>query len=171
LDTLLPDFLPKEIRQLDLSFNRLNYLYNQPDDTLARFFLPPTLSKLDLSHNQLSDFFMMRNKEEGPSLSELNLSYNRLIYIGISLQIRKIDASNNDLLNIGIYHENNLKYVNVSDNPRLSNRVNFDPSKVDTLIRHNIANDKPLEDVTGFVPKLGGPPAPRNPVDTVGFYL
>lgn len=155
LDTLIAEYLPKEIWQLDLSFNRLKHLYNQPEDTLARFFLPPTLSKLDLSHNQLNGFFLIWSREEAPSLSELNLSNNSLIVIGVSVlpSIRKMDASNNELKGIGI-NDDNLEYVNISDNPDLSNRVKFNPSNVDTLIHNNIANDKPLEDGSGPPPPL-----------------
>lgn len=132
LDTLIPSFLPKEIQQLDLSSNRLKHLYNQPEDTTVRFFLPPTLSKLDLSHNQLSEFFIIRNKKEALSLLELNLSNNLLKFILVSLPIRSIDASNNELMDIRV-NDDNLEYVNISDNPQLSNNVGFNPSKVDTL--------------------------------------
>jgi Leucine-rich repeat (LRR) protein len=167
LDTLIADYLPKEIRVLDLSHNQLKYLYNNGDFSLDTISLPAKLSKLDLSHNQLSELFRIWDEKEAPSLSELNLSNNRLMIVIVQSPVRKIDVSNNELIVFGVNDEN-LEYLNVSDNPQLSNQVYFDPSKVDTVIHNNIANDKPLEKV---LPPSPLPLKTSEVSDSVGIFF
>ena len=154
--SVFPNLSGFTIHSLDLSHNRL--------DSFSAKYLPKDVRVLDLSYNQLRGMFSI--DDEAFSLSELNISHNQLTSVSLD-KIRKIDMSHNDITHFD-HNQSNTEYIDISNNPHLSNRVYFDPSKVDTVIHNNIANDKPLE---GGPQKLGGT-HPRNlPKDTTIFYL
>lgn len=146
----LPDLSFYKIESLDLSFNNL--------DTIPLSKLPLTLKKLKCTNNQLTNFGLyystkamgLKKDYNNSSINfeELNLSYNRLKHFNYNYRdeksnLRKVIISNNELFQIQISTKT-LNYIDISNNKKLSNIVDFD-LKIDTIIRNNIKNDLPLE--------------------------
>lgn len=150
-----PDLSGYTIHSLDVSHNRL--------DTFFAGYLPSDIRVLDLSYNQLRGLFSIK-KTEAPFLSELNISHNQLTDVSLH-KIRKIDMSYNDITYFD-HNQSNTEYIDISNNPHLSNLVYFDPTEVDTVIHDNIANDKPLEGGPRKL-KSGGPTWILHPTDTI----
>src|SRR5690554_1867364 len=153
-----PDLSDYTIKSLDLSYNLL--------DTVIVNFLPKEIVILNLSNNcfygifefkhpEEKDLFKSKNSEEKiwrpdweklyeySTIREIDLSHNRLIGIDIGFPLRKIIISHNDIGYINFNHRN-IEYIDISHNPNLSNVVQFDPYVIDTIIWDNIANDKEL---------------------------
>lgn len=126
LDTVIVNYLPKGLIRLNLSYNQLK--------KNLRMSIDP--------HNKLSFKELTRRYASHP-LRELNVSHNQIKWLSISFGVRKIMASHNDLRSVSFNHTN-IKYLDISNNPHLSNVVDFTPEDVDTIIRNGIANDKPL---------------------------
>lgn len=129
-----PDLSAYSIKTLDLSGNLL--------DTIIPRFLPKKLEKLNLSHNQYSGWLKIE-KNSFSTLKELNLSYNKLKRIYVSDPLYRIILSYNDLTDVDINHKN-IQYLDVSYNSNMSERVTFNPTIIDTIIREGVANGKPL---------------------------
>lgn len=140
-----PNLSEYSIKKLDLSHNQI--------DSLVQNRLPKGIEKLNLSNNFLSDYFRFEKME---SLKELNISHNKISYFygTISIKnnnkkyleqspVKRLNIRNNDLEHIS-FGGNNMNFLDISNNPKLSNEVFFDPKYVDTIIRDNIANKKPL---------------------------
>lgn len=158
----LPDLSNYKIIELNLSHNNL--------DTIPINKLPLTLKKLICSNNKLT-YFLSRNykncsiPELKPfhnselNLEEIDLSNNQLKMVSIkvlSLQKnkilpKKIILANNNLDNLDI--NDNIRYLDVSNNPNLKNEVYFAIEKIDTLLQNNpkklktIRIQKPLEPI------------------------
>lgn len=135
IGTLIMKYLPKEIEKLDLSYNLLNNIFDfqfeldsAQEDTLNKMDKYNALEKINRSH----------------SIREINISHNNITRVYISPDLYRIIATHNDLKNIKFSHRN-IKYIDISDNPNLSNVVAFDPNVIDTVISNNIANNKKLE--------------------------
>ena len=129
-----PDLSAYTIKTLNLSGNLL--------DTIIPHFLPKKLEVLNLSHNRYSG--QLRIKEGTIcALREIDLSYNVLssIYVGASLY--RIIVSHNDLVEVDINHKN-IQYLDISYNSNMSERVTFNPAKIDTIVREGVADGKCL---------------------------
>ncbi|MDO3695790.1 hypothetical protein QVZ41_13150 [Wenyingzhuangia sp. chi5] len=135
----LPDLSKFKVRKLDISHNNL--------DTLILKNLPKYLVNLDVSHNKLKKEYLFISPKSGclDYIKQINLSNNEIEVIGFSFLrfIERINVSNNKLHTIGLSDEK-LKYLDISNNKKLSNIVNFFPTDIDTIIRDHIANDAPL---------------------------
>lgn len=150
-----PDLSGYTIKSLDLSHNAI--------DTLIADFLPKGIEKLDVSYNRFRSslvFYVDTNfipldefekRNDSTTLREIDLSHNKLKRINMGFPLRKIIVSYNDLEYIDLNHKN-IEYVDISYNPNLSNEVGFDPNKVDTVIYHNIANNKKLKYMAALPP-------------------
>ncbi len=143
-----PNLSSYTIKSLNLSHNQL--------DTIDANYLPKGVVKLDLSYNNLEgifDFWLEEIEQldvnvrlklyKKHPLKELNISHNRLKGIGIFFELRKLIISYNDIAYMD-FNQGGIEYIDISNNPHLSNVVVFDPAKVDTIIRDNIANNKRL---------------------------
>ena len=150
-----PDLSSYMIKSLNLSYNQL--------DTIIVDYMPKDIVSLNLSHNVFEgilDFsidpkyllsFEERDKlYDKYTIREIDLSYNDLTRIYITFPLRKIDVSHNDVTYINFSHKY-IEYVDVSYNPNLSNVVSFSPMLIDTVIHNNIANDKKLRDITMYI--------------------
>ena len=143
--TDFPDLSDYTIKSLDLSYNLL--------DTVIVNYLPKGIIILDLSYNYFCKIFKLKIDDdwrpdwkklyEETTLREINLSHNKLTGIDIGFPLRKIIVSYNDITYTDFSHFN-IEYLDISHNPNLSNVVQFAPNEIDTIIRHNIANDKAL---------------------------
>lgn len=151
-----PDLSCYTIRSLNFSHNNL--------DTLLPSFLPKGLESLDLSYN----FFTIFHYDSINRVKELILSHNYLRRFSLVFYINRIDLSYNDLYFVRLYwtYENDYKYhfeyrgsqehgkmdyLNISHNPKLKHMVNFEPNKIDTIIRNNIADEQRLIEIKKYV--------------------
>ena len=143
-----PDLSDFAIKSLDLSYNRL--------DTVIIDYLPREIVTLNLSHNSFYgifrfiidpewqlDFNERMKLYKDATIREIDLSHNKLSGIDIGFPLSKIIVPYNDITYIDFSHFN-IEYLDISNNPNLSNVVQFDPYVIDTIIRNNIANDKEL---------------------------
>ncbi|NLX80221.1 MAG: hypothetical protein GXZ03_01465 [Proteiniphilum sp.] len=150
-----PDLSSYTIKSLDLSHNQL--------DTVIVDYMPKDIVSLNLSHNVFEgilDFsidpkyllsFEERDKlYDKYTIREIDLSYNKLTYIVINFPLRKIDISHNDIIAVSFEHRN-IEYLDISNNPNMSNVVGFVPMLIDTLIHNNIANDKKLRESSIYI--------------------
>ncbi|RNC64973.1 hypothetical protein [Proteiniphilum sp. X52] len=126
LDTVIVDYLPREIVTLNLSYNSFHKIFE--------FDIDPQWQLTERERRKLYDKATIR---------EIDLSHNRLTGIDIGFSLRKIIVSHNDITYINFSH-GNIQYIDISYNPNLSNVVQFDPYVIDTVIRDHIANDKKL---------------------------
>ena len=136
-----PNLSAFTIKSLDLSHNLL--------DTINPLFLPKGLEKLNLSHNLYCGFILIR-KNTIPYLKELDISHNALNRIDIAPPLYRINVSYNDLNVIDLNHKN-IQYLDISYNSDISERVSFEPLRIDTLVRDGVADGKrllgPLTDI------------------------
>ena len=129
-----PDLSAFTIKSLDLSYNLL--------ETINPFFLPKGVERLNLSHNLYRGIVRIR-KNTIPSLKELDISYNAVNRINICEPLFRIILSYNDLTYANFNHKN-LQYLDISYNPSLSERVNFEPLWIDSIVRDGVADGKRL---------------------------
>ena len=129
-----PDLSEYTIQTLNLSFNLL--------DTLVVNYLPQKIETLIISHNKLKGMVRIL-RVASCYLKEIDMSYNNIERISISDPLYRLIASHNALVYVALDHEN-IRYLDISFNPHLSNKVAFYPSLIDTIIRNNISNDEPL---------------------------
>ena len=129
-----PNLSAFTIKSLDLSYNLL--------ETINPFFLPKGVERLNLSHNLYRGIVRIR-KNTIPSLKELDISYNAVNRINICEPLFRIILSYNDLTYANFNHKN-LQYLDISYNPSLSERVNFEPLWIDTIVRDGVADGKRL---------------------------
>lgn len=149
IDSLI-DLSSYKIESLDLSFNNL--------DTIPLSKLPLTLKKLKCTNNSLNNFGLFysakalalkKNYNNSTiNFEDINLSFNKLKHFNYNFRdeksnLKKVNVSNNELIQIQL-NAKTLNYINISNNPNLSNIVDFN-LKTDTIIRNNIKNDLPLE--------------------------
>ena len=134
IDSMIMKYLPKEIEKLDLSYNLLDNIFDfkfkldaAQEDTLKGMDKFNALDKINRSH----------------SIREINISNNNISRVYISPGLYRIIANHNDLKSISFNHRN-IKYIDISDNPNLSNVQQFNPYVIDTVISNNIANNKRL---------------------------
>ena len=129
-----PDLSAYTIKTLNLSGNLL--------DTIIPHFLPKKLEILNLSHNRYSG--QLRIKEGTIcALREIDLSYNALSSIYVGGPLYRIIVSHNDLFEVDINHKN-IQYLDISYNSNMSERVTFNPAKIDTIVREGVADGKRL---------------------------
>jgi hypothetical protein len=148
----LPDLSMFKIIALDLSHNNL--------DTIPINRLPLTLRKLKCTDNKLRKFMVMNYKNSfipelqsyhnsDLNLEEIDLSNNQLKVVTIKMLSiqknkilpKKIIVSNNKIENIAI--NDNIHYLDISNNPNINAEVLFAVEKIDTLIQNN--NPKKLK--------------------------
>ena len=148
----LPDLSKFKIITLDLSHNNL--------DTIPISKLPLTLRKLKCTDNKLIKFMMMNYKnsvipELQPyhnsdlNIEEIDLSNNKLKVVTIKMLSiqknkilpKKIIVSNNKIENLAI--NDNIHYLDISNNLNINPEVLFAVEKIDTLIQTN--NPKKLK--------------------------
>lgn len=144
----IPDLSMFLIESLDLSYNNL--------DTIPYSKLPQTLRKLKCSHNKLTNFgvfystkafFGVKAKKDlnntKINFEEIDLSNNNLKFFNYSYHdkksnIRKVVLCNNNIEHISL--NDNIQYLDVSNNPNLPKEVNFSIKKIDTLLQKNNLN-------------------------------
>ena len=128
-----PDSVMKHY-DLDLSYNLL--------DTIIPERLPLGIERLNLSHNRLKGRLWI---EDGsmPTLRELDLSHNSLKNVSIGEDLYRIIVPYNHLKAITFSHKY-IRFLDISYNSELSDRVDFDPSEIDTIVRDGVADGKPL---------------------------
>lgn len=146
----LPDLSRFKVRKLNISHNNL--------DTLVMKNLPIYLVDLDVSHNKIKNTFNFvyaverfgfKSKDNiSKYIKRINLSYNEIKSVSFLLyktEIKRIILSNNNLDDVTLYmNGKKLNYLDVSNNPKLSNIGTIDVVKIDT-IKNNSINDIPLK--------------------------
>lgn len=134
IDTMMPTYLPRGVEKLDLSFNLLHdyFIYRFELDSIQK----DALEKTD-------KFKVLLELHNSHIMREINISHNNIMGIDIGAPLYKIIATHNDITFINFNHKN-MQYIDISNNPNLSNVVGFDPSIIDTVISKNIANNKKL---------------------------
>lgn len=149
----LPDLSKYKVRRLNISHNNL--------DTLIMKNLPSYLVDLDVSHNKINggmtfvnikkEYYGFYKVENNISkfVREINLSDNEFEGVSFLLdetEIKRIIMANNKLYGFQLYFNvDKLTYLDISNNPKLSNIVSFDPSNIDTIKSKNIAIDAILK--------------------------
>lgn len=147
-----PDLSKFKIIALDLSHNNL--------DTIPLSKLPLTLRKLKCIDNKLTKFMMMNYKNSfihelqtyhnsDLNIEEIDLSNNQLKVVTIKMLSiqknkilpKKIIVSNNKIENLAV--NDNIHYLDISNNPNINPEVLFAVEKIDTLIQTN--NPKKLK--------------------------
>jgi hypothetical protein len=142
----LPDLSKFKIITLDLSHNNL--------DTIPLSKLPLTLRKLKCTDNKLAKFMLMNYKnsfipELQPyhnsdlNIEEIDLSNNQLKVVTIQMLSiqknkilpKKIIVTNNKIEDLSI--NDNIHYLDISNNPNINSEVLFAVEKIDTLIQTN----------------------------------
>ena len=158
----LPDLSKFKIIALDLSHNNL--------DTIPLSKLPLTLRKLKCIDNKLTKFMMMNYKNSfihelqtyhnsDLNIEEIDLSNNQLKVVTIKMLSiqknkilpKKIIVSNNKIENLAV--NDNIHYLDISNNPNINPEVLFAVEKIDTLIQTN--NPKKLK--TKRIPRPSKP--------------
>lgn len=129
-----PDLSEYSIKKLDLSHNQI--------DSLVIKKLPKNIIELDLSYNFLSGSFFLSDKTP-KTLKKLNLSHNNISSYNTVILLKRLTINNNNLESVSLGNEK-MSFLDISNNPKLSNEVYFDPKFIDTIIHHNIANNKKL---------------------------
>lgn len=148
----LPDLSKFKIIALDLSHNNL--------DTIPLSKIPLTLRKLKCIDNKLTKFMMMNYKNSfihelqtyhnsDLNIEEIDLSNNQLKVVTIKMLSiqknkilpKKIIVSNNKIENLAV--NDNIHYLDISNNPNINPEVLFAVEKIDTLIQTN--NPKKLK--------------------------
>ncbi len=129
-----PDLSPYTIKSLDLSYNLL--------DTIIPRFLPKGLEKINLSHNKYSGWLWVYENTMC-TLKELDISYNALAKIYVGEPLYRIIVSHNDLVKVDINHKH-IQYLDISYNSNMSERVTFNPERIDTIVREGVANGRRL---------------------------
>ena len=71
------------------------------------------------------------------------MSYNNISSYNTVISLKRLAINNNNLESISLGNEK-MDFLDISNNPKLSNEMFFDPKYVDTIIHNNIANNKPL---------------------------
>ena len=142
--TAFPDLSRYVIASLDLSLNQL--------DTIIPERLPLGIERLDMSHNHLKGSLWIRWKSM-PTLEELNLSYNSLENISVDEELCRLIVPYNRLKNIE-FDQSRMRFLDISFNLELSEKVKFNPARIDTVVRKGVANGKPLEFMMFSEPKI-----------------
>ena len=121
-----------------LPYDSVMDYYDLSNDSIVNFpdLSALTIKSIDLSYNLLE-------KNTIPSLKELDISYNAVNRINICEPLFRIILSYNDLTYANFNHKN-LQYLDISYNPSLSERVNFEPLWIDTIVRDGVADGKRL---------------------------
>jgi hypothetical protein len=123
--------------------------------------LPTYLVDLDASHNRIKrgmTFVNIKKKFYGAYKVENNISkyikqidlsnneFEGITFLLYETEIERIIISNNKLYRVQLYlNIEKLNYLDVSNNPKFSNMVTFDPANIDTIKSNNIAIDAPLK--------------------------
>lgn len=147
----LPDLSRFKVRKLNISHNNL--------DTLVLKNLPTYLVDLDASHNKIKNTFNFVYAVErfgfklkdniSKYIKQINLSNNEIEGISFLLyktEIKRIVLSNNNLDNVTLFmNGKKLNYLDVTNNPKLSNIGTIDLVRIDTLKSNSIAIDAPFK--------------------------
>lgn len=133
--TEIPDLSEFTIKKLDLSYNNINKIDYQK--------LPRGIKSLNLSNNIFTDDFFFES-EKIISLEELDVSHNKITSCLLHSWLKRIHLNNNNISYMISFGGNYPQYLNISNNPKMSNVVGFRPEEIDTIIRTNIKNNKKL---------------------------
>ena len=142
--TEFPDLSRYVIASLDLSHNLL--------DTIIPERLPLGIERLDMSHNRLEGSLWIRWKSM-PTLEELNLSFNSLENISVDEELCRLIVPYNRLKKIE-FDQSRMRFLDISFNLELSEKVKFNPARIDTVVRKGVANGKPLKFMMFSEPKI-----------------
>ena len=142
--TEFPDLSRYVIASLDLSLNQL--------DTIIPERLPLGIERLDMSHNRLEGSLRIRWKSM-PTLEELNLSFNSLESISVDEELCRLIVPYNRLKKIE-FDQSRMRFLDISFNLELSEKVKFNPARIDTVVRKGVANGKPLKFMMFSEPKI-----------------
>jgi len=146
--------LPKELKVLNLSFNKLDFMSDEvPPGLIALNIsnntikyipkLPETIKVINGSHNTIKGF-----DQELPNLEKLNLSYNHIQYFGF------------DKL------KENLKFLDLTGNQLKEIRGNIFPSNLEVLK----LKDNKLEKIPDLPPRLIELDLSENKIKQIDYY-
>lgn len=161
----LPNLSSYKIESLDISFNDL--------DSIPLNRLPLSLKKLKCTNNNLKRF-VCTNYKMSPikilipyhnsdlNLEEIDLSFNQLNTVTIktitnkekrkNIKLRKVVLSNNFIEHLGL--NDNLEYLDVSNNLDLPSEVLFGIDKIDTLLQNNNPNKLKTKRIPSPLPTI-----------------
>lgn len=136
--TEMPDLAAYSIKKLNLSHNNITKFKHE--------FLPNQLEILNISYNQIEPEVYIEgvHKCQRFNLKDMDISFNKVQFISLSCSLDKLKVNNNKLTYLGV-GSRDLNYLNISNNPNLNPVLQFDPSKISTIKRQNIASENPLE--------------------------
>tara|TARA_R110000751_G_scaffold298553_2_gene408630 strand:- start:858 stop:1487 length:630 start_codon:yes stop_codon:yes gene_type:complete len=132
--TEFPDLSNYEIHSLNVSDNKI--------ESIPQTKLPKNLRTLIANNNEISNFKLSNSTD---ALEKIDLSKNKLDTFYVYNGSNKIILNNNNLVYVKFFG-NNINYLDISNNPNLNNVVDFFPTGIDTILRSNILNKKPLYD-------------------------
>ncbi len=144
-----PNLSEYRIKSLNLSHNSL--------DTLIVDYLPKEIISINLSHNKLSNTLILNSgvldslafkfreiSYSEATIKEIDLSYNLIEELISFYKLRKLIISHNNLKYLDL-SSSQLEYLDISYNPNLNNVFSFPLSKIDTIKRIGISNNKELK--------------------------
>ena len=132
--TEFPDLSSYEIHFLNVSDNKI--------ESIPQTKLPKNLRTLIANNNEITNFKLSNSID---ALEKIDLSKNELDTFYVYNGSNKIILNNNNLVYVKFFG-NNINYLDISNNPNLNNVVDFFPKGIDTILRNNILNKKPLYD-------------------------
>ncbi|MFD2915495.1 leucine-rich repeat domain-containing protein [Psychroserpens luteus] len=132
--TEFPDLSSYEIHSLNVSNNKIK--------SIPQTKLPKKLRTLIANNNGITNFKLSNSID---ALEKIDLSNNELDTFYVYKGSNKIILNNNNLVYVKFFG-NNINYLDISNNPNLNNVVDFFPRGIDTILRNNILNKKPLYD-------------------------
>lgn len=136
--TEIPDLSTYSIKKLNISYNKITKFNYE--------LLPSQLEILNISNNEISPEVYIDGVEKCHrfNLKEMNISYNKVLFVSLSCNLTKLEVNNNRLVYLSMNH-NNMDYLDMSNNQKLGSVVQFNPAKIKTIKRENIASTDPLE--------------------------
>tara|TARA_R110002049_G_scaffold298549_1_gene488320 strand:- start:57 stop:686 length:630 start_codon:yes stop_codon:yes gene_type:complete len=132
--TEFPDLSSYEIHSLNVSNNKIK--------SIPQTKLPKKLRTLIANNNGITNFKLSNSID---ALEKIDLSNNELDTFYVYKGSNKIILNNNNLVYVKFFG-NNINYLDISNNSNLNNVVDFFPRGIDTILRNNILNKKPLYD-------------------------
>ncbi|MDO4729346.1 MAG: hypothetical protein Q4B43_10150 [Bacteroidota bacterium] len=112
----LPDLSEYAIKKLDLSYNQI--------DSLIQDRLPKNIEHLNLSNNLFKGRFFLDDFSK--TLKYMNLSGNKISDYNANAFLIRLILSNNELKSVA-FGNKKMNFLDLSNNPKLSNEVFFDP--------------------------------------------
>ncbi|MGP2570317.1 hypothetical protein ACT4R9_06925 [Ornithobacterium rhinotracheale] len=147
--TEFPDLADRKIERLNLSHNEL--------DSLVLNRLPKNLKTIDLSYNRFTNDFELPRNQYLKKLFQLDLSHNQINRFYFRIPTARVIISYNDLTYVSLGDNSRCtQYLDISNNKNLSNVIgNVMTYQIDTIKHENIANDLPITSALEKLAKEG----------------